>query len=417
MASGGCGCEPGWPSGGGQRRHRQRRRPVRGPRRRPSSTPSRADGARRRAAPSEPDRTWTPTRRCAPTTGPGPDVRRLVSAPRRLLARRRSTTWRGRWSSTAATLWLDALPLAGEIVELAAGTGWWSPLLAGKGELWCYDAVPETLDLARRRLVAHGLRAHLHERDAWAEPDRPVDALFCGFWLSHVPRARLADFLALCRALAQAGRHVRLHRLAGDPASGARGNAWDPATETSERRLDDGHVPDPEGLLRARRADAGPDRRRASSRRSVTATPRFFLLGHGREAEADPPAPSGSVAERDQPAGPGTRLADRARSACPSLRPGRLRPSASSWRLPTMSQACAIPAGDVISAPLELELMPTQPTSIAFGADVVRPAEAPRPRRRPCRRWQSCKRLAGIDPDIACDTAAVLDRGGERPRV
>ncbi|HVQ22526.1 MAG TPA: hypothetical protein VMT36_04585, partial [Candidatus Saccharimonadia bacterium] len=26
-----------------------------------------------------------------------------------------------------ATLWLDALPIAGEIVELAAGTGWWSP--------------------------------------------------------------------------------------------------------------------------------------------------------------------------------------------------------------------------------------------------------------------------------------------------
>ena len=38
--------------------------------------------------------------------------------------------------------WLDALPLAGEIVELAAGTGWWSPLLAGKGELWCTTPCP-----------------------------------------------------------------------------------------------------------------------------------------------------------------------------------------------------------------------------------------------------------------------------------
>src|SRR5262249_17959175 len=37
--------------------------------------------------------------------------------------------------------WLDALPLQGEIVELAAGTGWWSTLLAQKGELWLYDAV------------------------------------------------------------------------------------------------------------------------------------------------------------------------------------------------------------------------------------------------------------------------------------
>ena len=36
--------------------------------------------------------------------------------------------------------WLDALPIRGEIVELAAGTGWWSPLLAQKGELSLYDA-------------------------------------------------------------------------------------------------------------------------------------------------------------------------------------------------------------------------------------------------------------------------------------
>src|SRR6266550_4952933 len=36
----------------------------------------------------------------------------------------------------AAGRWLDALPIHGEIVELAAGTGWWSPLLASKGELW-----------------------------------------------------------------------------------------------------------------------------------------------------------------------------------------------------------------------------------------------------------------------------------------
>ncbi len=86
--------------------------------------------------------------------------------------------------------WLDALPIGGEIVELAAGTGWWSPLLASKGELSLYDGAPAPLDRARERLVAHHLRAHLHVRDAWAEPDRAVDAVFTGFWLSHVP-ARL----------------------------------------------------------------------------------------------------------------------------------------------------------------------------------------------------------------------------------
>jgi len=107
----------------------------------------------------------------------------------------------------SATLWLDGLPLAGQIVELAAGTGWWSPLLAGKGELWAYDEDGPSLDVARRRLVAHGARAHLHVRDAWAEADRAVDAVFCGGWLGRIEPERLLAFLALVRGwLAPGGR-------------------------------------------------------------------------------------------------------------------------------------------------------------------------------------------------------------------
>jgi hypothetical protein len=77
-----------------------------------------------------------------------------------------------------ATLWLDGLPWRGEIVELGAGSGWWSPLLATKGELWCYDERPEALEAVRSRLVAHELRAHLHLRAPRDEPDRHVDGLF-----------------------------------------------------------------------------------------------------------------------------------------------------------------------------------------------------------------------------------------------
>ena len=106
----------------------------------------------------------------------------------------------------AAGRWLDGLPWQGEIVELAAGTGWWSPLLASRGELSLYDASPAALDRARERLVAHGLRAHLHVRDAWAAPDRAVDGLFMGFWLSHVPRERLARVPRARPPLAQARR-------------------------------------------------------------------------------------------------------------------------------------------------------------------------------------------------------------------
>jgi SAM-dependent methyltransferase len=181
----------------------------------------------------------------------------------------------------AATLWLDALPISGEIVELAAGTGWWSPLLAQKGELSLYDAVEAPLDLARERLLAHGLRAHIHVRDAWAEPDRQVDALFTGFWLSHVPRARLADFLAICRRwLKPTGLFVFIDsRL--DPESRPADHP-PPADDLSLRRLNDGReftIPkiyyEPaeleSALLTAGFASA-----------KVTTTPRFFLLGEAR---------------------------------------------------------------------------------------------------------------------------------------
>ena len=150
----------------------------------------------------------------------------------------------------AAGGWLDNLPIAGRIVELAAGTGWWSPLLASKGELWMYDAAEAPLTRARERLVAHRLRAHLHVRDAWAEPDRaiadgttvdgsPADALFAGFWLSHIERARTAAFLGLAgRWLAPGGRIALIDSLP-DPRSGAVDHE-PPADDRSVRRLDDG---------------------------------------------------------------------------------------------------------------------------------------------------------------------------------
>ena len=178
----------------------------------------------------------------------------------------------------AAGRWLDGLPISGQIVELAAGTGWWSPLLAGKGELSIYDAAVAPLDRARDRLLAHGLRAHIHTRDAWAEPDRQVDALFAGFWLSHVPRDRLGEFLAIARRWLRDGGTFAFIDSQQDAQSGA-GDHPTPTADRSIRRLDDGREFDivkvyytPEELEEALRA-AG------FARAEVTATGRFFLLG------------------------------------------------------------------------------------------------------------------------------------------
>jgi demethylmenaquinone methyltransferase/2-methoxy-6-polyprenyl-1,4-benzoquinol methylase len=138
-----------------------------------------------------------------------------------------------------AGTWLDAIPFQGQIVELAAGTGWWSPLLASKGELWLYDAAEAPLDRARDRLLAHRLRAHIHIRDAWEEPDRQVDGVFCGFWLSHVERERTAEFLALVRRWLKPGGTFAFIDSRPDPASGAADHV-PPADDRSVRHLDDG---------------------------------------------------------------------------------------------------------------------------------------------------------------------------------
>jgi SAM-dependent methyltransferase len=178
----------------------------------------------------------------------------------------------------SAGRWLDGLPWRGEIVELAAGTGWWSPLLASKGELSLYDAASAPLERARERLVAHRLRAHLHVRDAWTEPDRTVDGVFTGFWLSHVERDRLGDFLALVRRwLKPGGRFAFVDSLA-DPASGAADHPA-PADDRSVRRLDDGRSFTIVKVFRSPAEMAAALRAAGFVAVETRATGRFFVLG------------------------------------------------------------------------------------------------------------------------------------------
>jgi demethylmenaquinone methyltransferase/2-methoxy-6-polyprenyl-1,4-benzoquinol methylase len=184
----------------------------------------------------------------------------------------------------AAGRWLDGLPIQGEIVELAAGTGWWSPLLATKGTLSLYDASAAPLERARDRLLAHGLRAHLHVRDAWAEPDREVDAVFTGFWLSHVERDRLDAFLGVVRRWLRPGGTFAFIDSLRDPQSSAVDHP-SPADDRSVRKLDDGREFTIVKVYYEPAELTGALERAGFSTTSVTTTGRFFLLGSAQAAE------------------------------------------------------------------------------------------------------------------------------------
>ena len=181
----------------------------------------------------------------------------------------------------AAARWLGDRPFHGEIVELAAGTGWWSPVLASRGRLTLYDAAPEPLERARARMSAAGLEAEFAVRDAWAEPDRAADGLFTGFWISHVDRAMIEGFLGLAlRWLAPGGVFAFIDSRR-DAASGALDHQA-PERDVQVRRLEDGST------FRVRKVFYEPAELRSGLERAgcvdvdVVTTDRFFVLGSGR---------------------------------------------------------------------------------------------------------------------------------------
>lgn len=125
----------------------------------------------------------------------------------------------------------------GRLLEIAAGTGWWTQHLARRATVTALDYAPAMLARLGARLRAQGLHAHRVRADAYALPLAPAcfDCCFFGFWLSHVPYARLPEFLGELRRVVRAGGQV----MVVDSAPGEPGRA--PGVEHfDERILNDG---------------------------------------------------------------------------------------------------------------------------------------------------------------------------------
>jgi SAM-dependent methyltransferase len=104
---------------------------------------------------------------------------------------------------------LRAFAPRGRVLELAAGTGQWTGLLADYAdELTVTDASPEMLELNRAK-VGQRDNTRYEVADAFAlGPTHAFDTVFFGFFLSHVPPGRFEPFWGLVEGLLAPGGRV-----------------------------------------------------------------------------------------------------------------------------------------------------------------------------------------------------------------
>lgn len=111
----------------------------------------------------------------------------------------------------AIEAWLPTLFTGASVLEVACGTGYWTQFLAPVAtRLLALDAAPETLAIARARVPQPTVTFATGDAYALPRDAGPFQAAFAGFWLSHVPKARVRDFLLGLHALLEPGATVVL---------------------------------------------------------------------------------------------------------------------------------------------------------------------------------------------------------------
>lgn len=198
----------------------------------------------------------------------------------------RGPKFRRRWidETNQVRAALDEFGARGRVLEIACGTGWWTAQLAARAEqITVIDASSEMLERCRVRVEADGRSAAklecLHS-DIWEwRPERCFDAVFFGFWLSHVPEVRFDGFWEQVDAALLPGGRVFFVDSA-DPAGSSRAGYTAETSEAELRELNDGRryqivkrYFDP-GWLRQRLAGIGWDFQ-------VNRTAEFFLHAQG----------------------------------------------------------------------------------------------------------------------------------------
>ena len=105
---------------------------------------------------------------------------------------------------------IPALFRGERVLELACGTGYWTPLIAEQAEsMVALDYNEETLAIARSKRYTKR-NVTFVQGNAYALPDweEKFSACYAGFWWSHVPLAKLDPFLVGVHAKLAPGAKV-----------------------------------------------------------------------------------------------------------------------------------------------------------------------------------------------------------------
>src|SRR5262245_15471513 len=149
-----------------------------------------------------------------------------------------------RWFAEAAALAaaLDAFRPAGEVLELACGTGLWTGrLVPAATRVTAVDASAEVLAINRARVNSPAVTYVEADLFAWEPPAHAFDVAFFGFWLSHVPPDRFDAFWAMLRrALRPGGRFFLIDSLHEPTSTAADHRLPERTAVTLTRRLNDG---------------------------------------------------------------------------------------------------------------------------------------------------------------------------------
>ena len=147
------------------------------------------------------------------------------------------------WFADAAVVSsaLSAFRPAGRVLELACGTGIWSgQLLPFASHLTALDGSPEMLAINAARLRSPLVRHIEVDLFQW-QPTEQFDTVFFGFWLSHVPPERFAEFWQLVRScLAPGGRVFFVDSRHEQTSTAVDHRLPEPEATVLRRRLNDG---------------------------------------------------------------------------------------------------------------------------------------------------------------------------------